>query len=131
MKLDMLIVNNLIKNIFKKEVKAKTIINERIVKHKLLMKAIVQCPENSNIDNILKYCMAHDRKFDTKWGNALTTGNPFINIYLTDKDTNGFKIENIEEAAEIFFESGNISEKRHSQLIELNDIISLEINNKT
>jgi len=41
MKLDMLIVNNVIKNIFKKEEIAKPIISERVVKHELLMKAIV------------------------------------------------------------------------------------------
>ena len=124
MKLDMLIVNNVIKNIFKKEEIAKPKISERVVKHELLMEAIVQCPENSDINNILTYCMAHDRKFYTKWGHALTTGNPFINIYLTDKDTNNFKIEDIEEAAEIFFESGNISDKRHAQLLELNELIN-------
>ena len=123
MKLDMLIVNNVIKNIFKKEEIAKPKISERVVKHELLMEAIVQCPENSDINNILTYCMAHDRKFYTKWGNALTTGNPFINIYLTDKDTNNFKIEDIEEAAEIFFESGKISDKRHKQLTELNSLL--------
>ena len=120
MKLYILIVNNLIRSIFKKERIAKPKISERVVKHELLIEAIVQCPDNSDIDNILNYCMAHDRKFYTKWGNALTTGNPFINIYLTDKDTNNFKIEDIEEAAEIFFESGNISNKRHKQLTELN-----------
>jgi hypothetical protein len=124
MKLDMLIVNNVIKNIFKKEEIAKPKISESVVKHELLMEAIVRCPENSNIDNILNYCMAHDRKFYTKWGNALTTGNPFINLYLSDKDTNNFKIEDIEEAAEIFFESGNISDKRHAQLLELNELIN-------
>jgi len=123
MKLGILIVNNLIKNIFKKEKIAKPKISKSVVKHELLMEAIVRCPENSNIDNILNYCMAHDRKFYTKWGNALTTGNPFINIYLTDKDTNSFKIEDIEEAAEIFFESGKISDKRHKQLAELNSLL--------
>ena len=129
MKLNIHMVHNTIKNVFriKKENRKDVKISDQVIKHSLLTEAIIKCPKNSkgyeDIDNIETYCMAHDRKYFTSWGDALTKGNPFINIYLTDKDKTGFNIEDLETASEMLFESGYITEERYSQLKELDEVI--------
>ena len=147
MKLNLKTIYNIFINIFTQNANNRTAINtknnnepvfrisDQVIKHNLITEAILKAPFNSNgyadINNILTYCMAHDRKYDTKWSDALMTGNPFINIYNIDKNKEGFNLVTLDKATEIFFESGNVfDDERFHKLTEFDNLMKKTFYNK-